>query len=186
MLLHWFVCFRDGLIIVQGTYFWVLRLKLLEIKKYIYLLIIAAVVFLASRPVGNRGNVCSAEQAGLLLRVSRTHQREGERRAKDLLCVHWHEQAASLEPELRPGQNWSQEFTDSCTSQTRTPHCGVAEGGMMIGGRTAFLTCAGYWFEWDQKKTVCTIIVFLFLIYKHVDVLVFVTFVLFFVSNLMW
>lgn len=57
---------------------------------------------------GNRGNVRRAAEAGLLVRVSGINQREGERRAENLLCVYRHVQAAKYGVELRLGRHSQQ------------------------------------------------------------------------------
>lgn len=59
---------------------------------------------------GDGGNDRRAAEAGLLVRVSRTHKREGQRGAENFLCVHRHEQAAGYGAELRPALL----ETDSC------------------------------------------------------------------------
>lgn len=74
---------------------------------------------------GNRGNVCRVAGPGLLVRVSRTNQCEGERGAQNFLCVHRYEQAARYGSELRPGQcckkNWGQTSLQTSAGHTCGP-----------------------------------------------------------------
>lgn len=96
---------------------------ILEISDFVYVSQIRALSdetqevinrdFFALLP-GDGGNVRRAAEAGLLVRVSGTHQRQGQRGAENLLLVHRHEQAARDGSELRPGARGGgpEEITD--------------------------------------------------------------------------
>lgn len=90
--------------LVLSLLVWLERLTITTQKLWLHTFIIVMCLvpcFVSVSAPGHRGDVGRAPEAGLLLRVPRPHQRQGKRRADNLLCVYGHEQAAGNGPELR-------------------------------------------------------------------------------------